>query len=76
VRARGGVDQSRFQNVPGSTIHGIIAGNMGFYAISTVFNLAEKKKESVAGLRSFLLDQTVTGGDKAVLQVFSIHQPS
>jgi len=38
------------------------------YAISTVINLAEKNKESVAGLRSFLLEQTAAGGDKAVLQ--------
>merc|ERR1712045_845042 len=37
------------------------------YAISTVLNLAEKNKESVAGLRTFLLEQTAAGGDRQVL---------
>jgi len=37
------------------------------YAISTVLNLAEKNKESVSGLRTFLLEQTAAGGDQQVL---------
>merc|ERR1711988_27532 len=45
-----------------------LADDDHIYAISTVINLAEKNKESVAGLRSFLLEQTAAGGDEAVLQ--------
>jgi len=44
-----------------------IADDDHIYAISTVLNLAEKNKESVAGLRTFLLEQTAAGGDRAVL---------
>merc|ERR1712192_30688 len=38
------------------------------YAVSTVISLAEKQKESVAGIRKFLLEQTAKGGDRQVLQ--------
>merc|ERR1711970_769102 len=38
------------------------------YAVSTVLNLSEKHRESVAGLRTFLLEQTAKGGDRQVLQ--------
>eukprot|EP00088_Acartia_fossae_P003315 TRINITY_DN1138_c0_g1_i4.p1 TRINITY_DN1138_c0_g1~~TRINITY_DN1138_c0_g1_i4.p1 ORF type:complete len:167 (-),score=40.48 TRINITY_DN1138_c0_g1_i4:499-999(-) len=38
------------------------------YAISTVLNLADKTKESVIGLRRFLLDQTAKGNDRQVLK--------
>jgi len=38
------------------------------YAISTVINLADKSKESVQGLRKFLLEQTAKGNDRQVLQ--------
>eukprot|EP00088_Acartia_fossae_P017903 TRINITY_DN2024_c0_g2_i1.p1 TRINITY_DN2024_c0_g2~~TRINITY_DN2024_c0_g2_i1.p1 ORF type:complete len:284 (-),score=74.09 TRINITY_DN2024_c0_g2_i1:80-931(-) len=38
------------------------------YAISTVLNLADKTKESVAGLRRFLLEQTAKGNDRQVLK--------
>jgi len=38
------------------------------YAVSTVLNLSEKQKESVSGLRTFLLEQTAKGGDRQVLQ--------
>jgi len=37
------------------------------YAVSTVISLAEKQKESVAGIRKFLLEQTAKGGDRQVL---------
>ena len=36
------------------------------YAISTVLNLADKTKESVIGLRRFLLEQTAKGNDRYV----------
>merc|ERR1711992_487481 len=38
------------------------------YAVSTVISLTEKQKESVAGIRKFLLEQTAKGGDRQVLQ--------
>merc|ERR1711934_1241723 len=38
------------------------------YAVSTVISLAEKQKESVAGIRKFLLEQTAKGADRQVLQ--------
>lgn len=38
------------------------------YAVSTVLNLAERQKESIAGIRTFLLEQTAKGGDRQVLQ--------
>jgi len=38
------------------------------YAISTVLNLADKTKESVIGLRRFLLEQTAKGNDRQVLK--------
>jgi len=38
------------------------------YAISTVLNLSEKNRDSVNGLRTFLLEQTAKGGDRQVLQ--------
>ena len=38
------------------------------YAVSTVLNLSEKNRESVTGLRTFLLEQTAKGGDRQVLQ--------
>jgi len=38
------------------------------YAISTVINLAEKTRDSVVGLRRFLLEQTAKGNDRRVLQ--------
>lgn len=38
------------------------------YAVSTVLNLSDKQKESVSGLRTFLLEQTAKGGDRQVLQ--------
>jgi len=44
-----------------------LADDDHIYAISTVLNLAEKNKESVAGLRTFLLEQTAAGGDRQVL---------
>jgi len=38
------------------------------YAVSTVISLSERQKESVAGIRTFLLEQTAKGGDRQVLQ--------
>jgi len=38
------------------------------YAVSTVLSLTERQKESVAGIRTFLLEQTAKGGDRQVLQ--------
>jgi protein BCP1 len=38
------------------------------YAISTVLNLADKTKDSVIGLRRFLLEQTAKGNDRQVLK--------
>jgi len=38
------------------------------YAVSTVLNLADRQKESVAGIRTFLLEQTAKGGDRQILQ--------
>merc|ERR1712098_1032401 len=41
---------------------------MGVYGISTVINLVDKNKDSVASLRKFLLEQTAKGNDRQVLQ--------
>lgn len=38
------------------------------YGISTVINLTDKDKESVANLRRFILEQTAKGNDRQVLQ--------
>jgi len=38
------------------------------YAVSTVLSLSERQKEAVAGIRTFLLEQTAKGGDRQVLQ--------
>jgi protein BCP1 len=38
------------------------------YAVSTVLSLSERQKESIAGIRTFLLEQTAKGGDRQVLQ--------
>lgn len=38
------------------------------YGISSVINLSEKNKDSVASLRRFLLEQTAKGNDRQVLQ--------
>jgi len=41
------------------------------YAVSTILNLGDKNKDSVAGLRRFLLEQTAKGNDRQVLQYVS-----
>jgi len=38
------------------------------YAVSTILNLGDKNKDSIAGLRRFLLEQTAKGNDRQVLQ--------
>lgn len=56
------------QSVPEDDISDTTEDVNEVYGISTVINLVDKNKDSVASLRKFLLEQTAKGNDRQVLQ--------
>jgi len=67
ILAQRGIGSVIKQSIP-DDIEDINEQSNEVYAISTVLNLADKTKESVLGLRRFLLEQTAKGNDRQVLK--------